>query len=127
MSDKWGRYSLMYVGLVFVLLAETVLVWGYGSGNWEVVFSFLALASVGVGVYAPSALALLGDLSPKNAYGYAMGTYDFLLSVSEISGPVVTGALVAWSGFSTLAVFGIIVTLVNILVIHFRPGSRATE
>jgi predicted MFS family arabinose efflux permease len=118
----------MIVGLMLVVASEGLLIWGYRIQEWAIVLSLLAFASVGVGFYAPSAIALLGDITYPKGGGKAMGAYDSVSALSQIIGPVVGGVAISNLGFSGLAALGLMLTLLNLLMIvrrYHRTGKAS--
>ncbi|HIE22697.1 MAG TPA: MFS transporter [Candidatus Korarchaeota archaeon] len=61
-----------------------------------------ALIGIGAGSFAPAAMALLADLSPKSTRGSLMGTYDMAFALGGFLGPSFAGLIVGRFGFRSL-------------------------
>ena len=90
-SDKWGRKVFVLTGLV--LLAPTTLVQGLVQTPWQMLFARIAQGISGAMVFAP-ALALAGDLSPRNESGARLAVLTMAFGLGLAGGQLSSGFLV---------------------------------
>ena len=109
LSDRYGRKSLMIVGLLAVV-AGTGLMAITPSFGWAVLaFVILGFARAS---YDPAAQAHISDLVPYDRRGRALGLVELPWSAAWLIGVPIAGLLIARAGwqspFAWLAVFGAI-------------------
>lgn len=94
-SDTWGRMKVMM--LCCALMAA-------GSLGMALCGDFLGLGiacgiyGIGYGAVWPVYAAVTGDYFPKDAIGRVMGLWTLLLGIGSISGPVVSGWSIDFTG-----------------------------
>ena len=82
------------------------------------------LFGLGEAFVTTSTGALVADLAKRESLGAAMGTFGTIADTGQASGPIIVGALIAWSGylpaFAALAAFLVLWTG---MFLRVRPES----
>jgi len=104
LSDTIGRSPVILSGLLF---GATSLVTIPFIDNFGFLAAAAALFGLGLASVTASTSALVSDLC-KGSYGSALGILSMIMDVGHMSGPIVTGVLIAFytyeAAFSFLAV-----------------------
>lgn len=90
-SDRMGRRPFVLLGLV--LLAPTTLAQGLVNTPWQMLFARIAQGLAGAMVFAP-ALALGGDLVPKQDSGMRLAVLTMAFGLGLAAGQMTSGFLV---------------------------------
>ncbi|MFX1370112.1 MAG: MFS transporter, partial [Promethearchaeota archaeon] len=133
LSDKYGRYPILIAGSLpyGIVLAALGLI---GASGFFPMLMGLVLLGAFSGITAPSALALVGDVSKPEDSAMAMGLFNFSGNFGVTLGPLVFGSLMLVSDFITaFFVAGLIEVLALALIIlaikmrfkeNLRPNPR---
>ena len=124
--DRWGRRSPMLLGMAITVIA----VFSYSLVQTpEQMMAARAVHGIGAAVLAPGAFSIIGDRTPSDRWGRAMGLTGALIAVAALIGPPAAGILRdKWGAdvvFYVDSAF-ILITLVAFLVIA-RDGSPSVH
>jgi MFS family permease len=117
LSDNYGRYPLLIAGSMpyGIVLASLGVI---GAIGFIPLLIGLVLLGVFSGITAPSALALVGDVSKPEDSAMAMGLFNFSGNLGVTLGPLVFGFLMLFSDFTTtFVVAGLIEILALVCII----------
>jgi MFS family permease len=108
LSDRYGRYSPLFVGSIGFGLVLSVL--GYiGAFGFTALLFMLAILGMFSGVTAPPSLALVGDIVGSEDSAMAMGFFNFMGNLGITIGPLIFGFMMLVSDFVTaFAVAGLL-------------------
>jgi len=124
-SDRLSRISFIYIGL----LAYSIFSLLYIPANSILI---LILVRIGHGVAAamvmPIALAMIGDLAPKNKEGEYMGTFNISLFAGFGIGPFIGGFLNDFGGLSSsfYGMFGLSMFAFILSFLYLRKGKSTS-
>lgn len=94
-------------------------------------FSPILLLSVvygfGFSAVTSSTVPFVSDLVSKDSYGYAMGFISTIMDIGQTMGPIVTGILIASSGYGFSFVTLSVLLLISCAVILPVTGRRTRE
>ena len=108
-SEAVGKGRMSSFGLAMVSIGAFFI--GLGRSNRSMTIGS-ALIGLGAGSFAPAAMALLADLSPKSTRGSLMGAYDMAFALGGFLGPSFAGLIVGKFGFRSLFWFSSIILIV---------------
>ena len=108
-SEAIGKGRMSSFGLVMVSIGAFLI--GLGRTGRSMTIGS-ALIGLGAGSFAPAAMALLADISPKNTRGSLMGAYDMSFSLGGFLGPSFAGLIVGKFGFRSLFWFSSLILVV---------------
>lgn len=122
-SEKVGKRRMSSFGLIIVGLGAFFVGLGRSERSFTIGTSLIAL---GAGCFAPAAIALLADLSPKSTRGSLMGAYDVSFALGQFLGPSFAGIVIGKLGFRSLFWLSSIILLVSSLpfALLIREDSR---
>ena len=115
--DRWGRRTPMLLGMAITVFA----VFSYSLVQTpEQMMVARAVHGIGAAVLAPGAFSIIGDRTPSDRWGRAMGITGALIAVAALIGPPAAGILRdVWGAnvvFYVDCVF-ILITLIAFVVI----------
>ncbi len=88
--DRWGRRSPMLLGMAITVIA----VFSYSLIQTpEQMMAARAVHGIGAAVLAPGAFSIIGDRTPSDRWGRAMGLTGALIAVAALIGPPAAGIL----------------------------------
>ena len=88
--DRWGRRSPMLLGMAITVIA----VFSYSLVQTpEQMMVARAVHGIGAAVLAPGAFSIIGDRTPSDRWGRAMGLTGALIAVAALIGPPAAGIL----------------------------------
>ena len=88
--DRWGRRSPMLLGMAITVIA----VFSYSLVDTpEQMMAARAVHGIGAAVLAPGAFSIIGDRTPSDRWGRAMGLTGALIAVAALIGPPAAGIL----------------------------------
>lgn len=127
LTDSIGRRKVLLIGN-FIYLAATL-----GCYMSDTIGSLLALRglqAIGIAAGSVVAVTVIGDLFEGNKRGKAMGTFQMMVALGPVLGPVAGGWVSQWFDFHSvfLVLFGVgcIVTTLNVaLVPETKPAVRS--
>lgn len=121
--DKYGRTMMSYISGVTLLLAGLVAAFAPGD---SMILLILALALLGLGwnFGLISGTAAIVDAAPPQIRAKTQGTVDVLIALSGASGGALSGMIVAQSSYSTLSLFGGILSLLLIPVVVWSRSQK---
>ncbi len=124
--DRWGRRTPMLLGMAITVIA----VFSYSLVQTpEQMMVARAMHGIGAAVLAPGAFSIIGDRTPSDRWGRAMGITGALIAVAALIGPPAAGIIRdRWGAdivFYVDMAF-ILITLIAFLVIA-RDDSREVE
>lgn len=99
-------FALMGAGVVLLAIAPT---------RW-LVFSFVALLSLGMAFIAPNLAALVSKRGGDDRTGTALGIQNGVNSIGQIGGPLVGGALFIWQPMAPYFFSGAILLAVALII-----------
>jgi MFS family permease len=97
LSDKIGRKTPIIIGLILGGLPLFAI--PYTTQFFPLLFISLAYG-FGFAMVISSTPALVSDLVPKKFYGTSMGLLATTMDVGQMLGPIVTGIIIAFFGYS---------------------------
>lgn len=127
LSDKLGRFNVMFMGLVSLIgLLATLILSSVGQLSSALFFPLVIVLGLGSFSFAPAALAMLADMAPEKARGTTMGIYSFVISLGTIVGPLLGGYVL--DRYSLLALYyvcaGFLLVAMVLTVTLVRSGHR---
>jgi MFS family permease len=96
-SDRYGRQRTIVPGLL--LGAASIALLPYAT-QLASLAALSVLFGLGFAAVTVSTTALVADLSAKNTYGASFGVLATLMDVGQAIGPVLTGAMIAYAGYT---------------------------
>ncbi|MBO7743386.1 MFS transporter [Paenibacillus sp. MWE-103] len=114
LTDIKGRRKVMLLGIALYVVAS---VGCFFSGTIALLLVFRALQAIGIAAGSVVAVTVISDLFEGKERGEAMGTFQMLVSLGPVLGPVVGGFLSGvfdfHSVFLALAATGMLVLVFN--------------
>ncbi|AII61059.1 MDR family MFS transporter [Dehalococcoides mccartyi] len=114
-----------------VVMGSLIYAVGYLMFAWttNLGMAFLAMSVITMGeiVFAPTTLAVVGDLSPPQQRGRYMGFYGFSEMLGFSLGPMVGGALLDAHPDSSLSVWGTLAALAVMSAVGFYIWGRVVR
>src|SRR5687767_8112565 len=95
-ADIWGRRPLLLGGIAVSAVTSLLLPFARGDAALTIVYG---LAGLGVAAFSPSALAMIGDIAPRDRTAQAFGWYSTAHYGAIAVGPFVGGLTAEWYGF----------------------------
>lgn len=111
-----GRWRVIGAGMVVMLAGFVVL--AVGSGVWPLIVG-VVIISVGGGILAPALTAFVGDLTPVDREGVAMGTFATAGDVGSAAGPILAYALVTSFALAWVYALCSVLILTAVAVLYF--------
>jgi predicted MFS family arabinose efflux permease len=123
LTDRRGRRAVLLPGLVIFAVASAGCAL---APTAAVLLAFRALQAVGIAAGSVVATTVIGDLFEGAARGRAMGTFQMLVALGAVVGPVVGGAIAVRAGFvgifALLAAIGLLLAVAQaVLLPETRP------
>jgi MFS family permease len=116
LSDKIGRrVPFIVLGLIIASLSAGLLA---SFADLYIILALSFFLGLGVGITAMAASAMLGELAPIGARGFAMGVYSTCFYGGMAAGPAVIGLIIASSDFQTGFVAAALVGLSGALGVY---------
>jgi MFS family permease len=75
---------------------------------------------VGIGLSGPTPSAYVADITPRESYGAAMGTYRAISDLGFVVGPIVLGWLADTEGLRFSLLFNSVFLFLIVLIFHLR-------
>ncbi|HIA28290.1 MAG TPA: MFS transporter [Planctomycetes bacterium] len=135
LSDRWGRRPVLILTISGIALAN--LLWAV-SGSFLLLVLSRILAG-GMGGNIATATAAVADLTPREERARGMGLVGAAFGIGFILGPAVGGAcslidisspestaMFRWTPFSVAALAATLLSLLNLLWIHYRLPETHT-
>ncbi|CEH31660.1 MFS transporter [Aneurinibacillus migulanus] len=121
--DDKGRRKVLLPSMLLYIIASIGCTF---SNSIYTLLLFRALQGIGAAAIPVVAATVIGDLFEGKQRGKAMGTYQMLLSLASVIGPLIGGFIGARSGhpgiFFFLSISGLILLLLNLL---FLPETKS--
>lgn len=122
-TDFYGRKSFILVGMILLVpttaiqgfIPEYTFFWGIVSDPWLLFTARFLQGVAGAMVFAP-ALALAGDLAPKNRSGSTLSVLTMAFGFGVAVGPLLSGFLVAW-GFAFPFIFAAVLAAIGVVLV----------
>ena len=125
--DRWGRRSPMLLGMAITVIA----VFSYSLVQTpEQMMVARAVHGIGAAVLAPGAFSIIGDRTPSDRWGRAMGLTGALIAVAALIGPPAAGILRDLWGANVVFYVDtafILITLVAFLLITRDASLTVSE
>lgn len=120
LSDQAGRHALIFWGMFACALPFALIPW---TASFPALLGLAAVFGFGEAVVTSSASALVADLCDERRLGSAMGAFGTIYDVGHASGPLLAGALIAWSGGLDYRLpFALIAGILVLAALAFRVG-----
>jgi MFS transporter, DHA1 family, multidrug resistance protein len=119
LSDRYGRVRMISAGLVLGGIATATIIL---SSNYYVIGVVIAVFGLGLATVTASTSALVADLSRAKSRGGALGILSSIMDIGQSIGPMVAGALIAATSYSTT--FGIIGVALVVVSLVYWLGMR---
>jgi MFS transporter, DHA1 family, multidrug resistance protein len=126
-TDTRGRKKVLMAGIAIYILAS---VGCYFSGTIAWLLVFRALQAIGIAAGSVVAVTVIGDLYEGKSRGKAMGTFQMMVYLGPVGGPIIGGLLGGRFDFHTvflaLSAAGILILAANAAVLReTKPHSGA--
>jgi DHA1 family bicyclomycin/chloramphenicol resistance-like MFS transporter len=125
LTDRRGRRAVLLPGVLLYALASVGCAF---SPTATLLLVFRALQAAGIAAGSVVATTVIGDLFTGTRRGRAMGTFQMLVAMGSVVGPVVGGAVAVHAGFQgiflLLAAIGALLFAAQLL---FLPETRPAE
>jgi MFS transporter, DHA1 family, tetracycline resistance protein len=123
MVKKLGEFRVVTVGFLAAAIGYMVLGFSQGIGLLLVAAT---LSSFGTGVLRPALTSLITQQVGRGEQGVVLGLNQSLLSIGQIAGPLIAGALINAGHLSLWAFWAAFIMLVA-LVLNFRAREVRAE
>jgi len=90
LSDRFGRKSFLWCGLLIYALAAAGYFW---SPGYQELVIFRVFSGIGSAMVIPTAFAYVGELAPRGGEGRYMGLFNIALIAGFGIGPVLGGSI----------------------------------
>ncbi|MBB4636075.1 MFS transporter [Longimicrobium terrae] len=125
LTDRRGRRAVLVPGLVLYAVASVACAF---SPSAPALLASRALQAVGIAAGSVVATTVIADLFTGAARGRAMGTFQMLVAMGSVIGPVVGGAVAVHFGFRgiflLLAAIGVVLALAQMALLpETRPDG----
>ncbi|MBO9370953.1 MAG: MFS transporter, partial [Chloroflexi bacterium] len=130
LSDRWGRFPLIALGLALIAIALLALSVSY---RWGQMMGGMAIYGLGFGFLFPAMSALLVDETTPLTRGKASGVFMAMISVGMIVGSGMAGLMDQWHRaagihpfqFAAMVVYlGVLWTVVGGLMVRRLRSAR---
>lgn len=122
LSDRLGRKLLIVTGLA--LAACSCFFLSFSTSTVQLVAIHLLLG-VSMGMFGPTMMSYVADMSPSTHLGRAYGWYTLALNGGMSAGPAMGGAVAEWLGFRPVFVLsGAVILLVFSMTLFTLPRAR---
>ncbi len=119
-SETIGKSRMSLFGLAMVGIGVFFIGLGRSGRSMTIGSAFIG---IGAGSFAPAAMALLADLSPRSTRGSLMGAYDMSFALGGFLGPSFAGLIVSRFGFRSLFWFSSLILLICIVPFAIMLGE----
>jgi MFS family permease len=119
LSDRYGRVPLISAGLMVGGVATATLIL---SSNYVIIAALIAVFGLGLATVTASTSCLVADLSRAQGRGGALGILSSIMDIGHSTGPMVAGALITASSYSTT--FGIVGVALVVVSLVYWLGMR---
>lgn len=129
LTDKKGRRRIMLFGISLYILATAGCWW---APSIPLLLLFRALQAAGIAAGSVVAVTVIGDIFEGKERGRAMGTFQMMVALGAVLGPLFGG----WIGGSTsfravfivLGAVGILMLLANYRILQeTKPAGQKTD
>jgi MFS transporter, DHA1 family, multidrug resistance protein len=125
LTDRRGRRAVLLPGVLLYALASVGCAF---APTATLLLVFRALQATGIAAGSVVATTVIGDLFTGVRRGRAMGTFQMLVAMGSVVGPVVGGAVAVHAGFRgiflLLAAIGVLLFAAQL---RFLPETRPAE
>ena len=120
-NDTRGRRLFLGAGCVVMLGVSA----GLGLFRSLPAFFLVRLAmGLGIACYYPAATSLVADLAPPARRGEILGWFSIFLNLGVALGPFLGETLLAWRGFGTVCVAGVVLACVGLVAVSRIHDDR---
>ena len=121
--ERWGRKPVFAIG--FIVLPIRIALYAFARSP-ETLIWIQTLDGVGAGIYGVVIVATCADLTRgKGGFNALSGVIATALSIGGVLGPVCTGALTQYLGYSAaFLTFAAIAAAGAVLFVGFMPETR---
>ncbi|MBB4241107.1 MULTISPECIES: MFS transporter [Rhizobium] len=129
LGDIFGRRRLLLIGISLFTLAS--LFCGVAPTLW-LLFAARGLQGLGAAMMMALAVAMVGEIVPKERTGSAMGLLGTMSAIGTTLGPSLGGILIASFGWETIFLINVPLGIANaLLAARFlpadHPNAKATQ
>lgn len=122
LSDRLERKLMIVTGLALAACSSFLL--SFSTSTVQLVAIHLLLG-FGMGMFGPTMMSYVADISPSTHFGRSYGWYTLALNGGMSAGPAMGGAVAEWLGFRPVFVLsGAIILLVFSTTLFFLPRAR---
>jgi MFS transporter, DHA1 family, multidrug resistance protein len=122
LSDRLGRKLLILTGLA--LAAGSSFLLSFSTSTVQLVAIHLLLG-VSLGMFGPTMMSYVADITPATHLGRAYGWYALALNSGMSVGPATGGLMAEWLGFRSVFVLsGAVILLVFWMTLFLLPRAR---
>jgi len=121
LSDRWGRFPLIALGLALIAIALLALSVSY---RWGQMMGGMAIYGLGFGFLFPAMSALLVDETTPLTRGKASGVFMAMISVGMIVGSGMAGLMDQWHRAAGIHPFQFAAMVVSLGVLWTVSGGR---
>jgi MFS family permease len=121
LSDRWGRFPLIALGLALIAIALLALSVSY---RWGQMMGGMAIYGLGFGFLFPAMSALLVDETTPLTRGKASGVFMAMISVGMIVGSGMAGLMDQWHRAAGIHPFQFAAMVVSLGLLWTVSGGR---
>jgi len=122
LSDRLGRYTVLSIGIAFLVVADLIL--GYAANLWTLAIG-VSLWGLHMGFTQGLLAAMVTDTAPQELLGTAYGIYNLVCGIAMLAASVVAGVLWDRYGASTTFFTGAAFTSLALLgLLLFRKAHQ---
>jgi MFS family permease len=121
LSDRIGRYRMMFAGFALLIAADLVLALG---GSVVSVMIGVAIWGLHMGLTQGTLSALVADTVPEELRGTAFGVFNLVSGLAMLAASVIAGGLWEWIGPDGTFLAGAIFTAIALVVLPFAHRWR---
>jgi MFS family permease len=122
LSDRIGRWWVLGVG--WLLYAGVYA--GFAVANAALIWPLFAVYGIYIGMTDGVSKALVGDFSPKQRKGTAMGLYYMVTGFATLAASLLMGLLWNVYGYRVAFFFGAAAALLSVLLIPLMGRTKKT-
>jgi multidrug resistance protein len=124
LADRFGRKVVISPGCL--VAAFSLVLMAQSQSYWFLLFSCLVMG-VGIGLSGPTPSAYVADITPRESYGAAMGTYRAISDLGFVVGPIVLGWLADTEGLRFSLFFNSVFLFLIVLIFHLRAKEPTRQ
>lgn len=117
LADRFGRKVVISPGCLIAALSLVLM--AQSQSYWFLMFSCVVMG-VGIGLSGPTPSAYVADITPRDSYGAAMGTYRAISDLGFVIGPILLGWLADTEGLRFSLLFNSLFLFLIVLIFQLK-------